>query len=73
MLEDVYHIAHCIDYIRQGILCAGDTTMEGKTEYGEGQGSIHQCKDIDVIKEWVDEHMGLSESTSLTSYKCYYT
>ena len=58
---DIYHIAHCFDYIRQGILCAGDTTIEGQTEYGEGWGSNHQCKDIRAIQEWVDDHMGLPE------------
>jgi hypothetical protein len=24
-----YHIAHCFDYLREGILCAGDSTLEG--------------------------------------------
>jgi hypothetical protein len=24
-----FHIAHCFDYIREGILCAGDATLEG--------------------------------------------
>ena len=24
-----FHIAHCFDYVRKGILCAGDTTLEG--------------------------------------------
>ena len=24
-----FHIAHCFDYLREGILCAGDATLEG--------------------------------------------
>lgn len=28
-----YHIAHCFDYLRQGILCAGDTTLEGNNTF----------------------------------------
>lgn len=26
-----YHIAHCFDYLREGILCAGDATLEGNS------------------------------------------
>ena len=56
--KSVHHDAHCFDYIRQGILCAGDTTIEGHTGDGHGWGSEHQCKDIKSIQEWVDEHGG---------------
>jgi hypothetical protein len=54
------HVAHCFDYIPKGTLCAGDTTIEGHTEYGEGWRSTHQCRDIRAIQEWVDKHMGAS-------------
>lgn len=57
--HNLHHVAHCFDYIRQGILCAGDTTIEGHTGLGEGWGSTHQCKDIEAIKQWVDDHQGL--------------
>ncbi|CAI4212678.1 unnamed protein product [Parascedosporium putredinis] len=32
--EVAHHAAHCFDYIRQGIMCAADTTLEGQTEAG---------------------------------------
>jgi hypothetical protein len=55
---DPVHLAHCYDYLRQAIMCAGDTTIEGKTKYGDGWGSSHQCKDIDSIMAWADERPG---------------
>jgi hypothetical protein len=32
--EVAHHSAHCFDYIRQALMCAGDTTLEGKTAAG---------------------------------------
>jgi hypothetical protein len=54
-----HHTIHCFDYLRQAILCAGDTTLEGTTEYGEGWGSLHQCKDIDAIRQSVEDMPGI--------------
>ena len=52
------HYAHCFDYLRQGIICAADSTLEGLTpEGGSGWGVIHrQCKDFDRLKEWADQN-----------------
>jgi hypothetical protein len=57
--KDVDHDAHCFDYIRQGLMCSGDLTVEGFTEYGDGWGSTHKCMDIENIKAWTEEHAGL--------------
>ncbi|KAL5321891.1 hypothetical protein ACEPPN_009854 [Leptodophora sp. 'Broadleaf-Isolate-01'] len=61
------HEYHCIDYIRQAIICAGDTTLD----YAEivtgsdgverrlgftGANSTHQCRDWDAIREWAVEN-----------------
>jgi hypothetical protein len=54
------HISHCFDYLRQSVLCAGDTTLEGRTYHEDGSeisigwGSYHDCKDWSQIKEWAD-------------------
>jgi len=40
--EIAHHTAHCFNYIRQGIMCSADTTLEGKTEAGPGEGSEHE-------------------------------
>lgn len=29
------HVAHCFDYVRQGIMCAGDLTIESAKEFPE--------------------------------------
>lgn len=54
--EVAHHAAHCFDYIRQGIMCAADTTLEGQTEAGPGWGSKHECKDYDAVLKWANEH-----------------
>lgn len=54
------HLAHCFDYLRQSILCSGDTTLEGRTydssgaEVPIGWGSYHECKDWEQISAWVN-------------------
>jgi hypothetical protein len=50
------HSAHCFNYIRQGITCNADVTLEGKTEAGPGEGSEHECVDYDALLEWANEH-----------------
>lgn len=49
--EDMSHVQHCFDYLRQGILCAGDMTLEWPRQDGpssgvavDGWGVPHQCK-----------------------------
>lgn len=54
--EVAHHSAHCIDYLRQSIMCAADTNLEGKTEAGPGWGSKHECADYDAVLAWANEH-----------------
>lgn len=58
--SDVEHDAHCFDFIRQALVCAGDVTVEGFSEYGEGWGAVHKCKDVDAIKSWAEARAGFS-------------
>lgn len=58
------HAEHCFDYLRQGILCAGDSTLEGPDPEGTllGYGFSHMCRQWDGPggleeyrkKYWVD-------------------
>lgn len=57
------HIYHCFDYIRQSIMCCGDTTLEkARTVGGElargvdGWGVGHECRDYDAIYRYAAEH-----------------
>jgi hypothetical protein len=54
--EISHHTAHCFNYIRQGIMCNADVTLEGKTDAGPGEGSEHECVDYDALLEWANEH-----------------
>lgn len=42
------HIFHCIDYLRQTVLCNADTTVEGQSHNApthiDGYGPLHQCR-----------------------------
>lgn len=51
-----HHTAHCFNYLRQGIMCSADTTLEGKTEAGPGEGSEHECVDYDALLEWANSN-----------------
>jgi hypothetical protein len=51
-----HHGAHCFEYLRQAIMCAADTTLEGETDAGPGEGSQHVCTDYEALLEWANEH-----------------
>ncbi|KAH9863673.1 hypothetical protein J1614_009605 [Plenodomus biglobosus] len=56
------HILHCFDYVRMGLMCAGDQALEGSDPYlalrglsgTHGLGSKHVCKDWGTLLEWTD-------------------
>ncbi|KAJ4356721.1 uncharacterized protein N0V89_004757 [Didymosphaeria variabile] len=60
------HTAHCFHYLRQGILCAADTTLEpggvgSKKENGEishpETKTVHTCRDWRQVHDWLgSEH-----------------
>ncbi|EMD84701.1 hypothetical protein COCC4DRAFT_77040 [Bipolaris maydis ATCC 48331] len=59
------HLGHCFDFLRQGILCAADSTLEplgpGYTET-DGTGVSHQCYDWTVLMS----HAGLKNQFTQT-------
>lgn len=57
--EVAHHAAHCFSYVRQGITCNADVTLEGETDAGPGEGSEHECVDYDRLLEWANGHAGL--------------
>lgn len=55
--QEHVHVEHCYDYLRQAILCLGDTTLEGPahredgmTSNTDGMGIKHQCRDMDFVR-----------------------
>jgi len=60
--EKPWHVAHCIDYIRQSIMCCGDVALEGQqTTFPEGLlgsdgwDAKHVCKDYGQVISWMNE------------------
>ncbi|KAK4205540.1 hypothetical protein QBC40DRAFT_320463 [Triangularia verruculosa] len=58
---DHKHIHHCFSYLRQSLMCCGDTALEGQNPETDGSkvetsgmGVVHQCKDYRGIVEWVE-------------------
>ncbi|POS75824.1 hypothetical protein DHEL01_v205777 [Diaporthe helianthi] len=53
------HLNHCWEYLRQGLMCNADVTLEWH-KYGEqagtGWGYQHDCKDWDAIIAWTEDH-----------------
>lgn len=52
------HRSHCVEYLRQSILCNGDTTIEGETgswTKSTGWGQTHSCVDFDALLDYANE------------------
>ncbi|KAJ5202333.1 hypothetical protein N7449_004412 [Penicillium cf. viridicatum] len=57
--EKLEHRAHCVEYLRQSILCSADTTLEGETgawARSTGWGQTHSCVDLDALTAYANEH-----------------
>jgi hypothetical protein len=50
-------MSHCIDLLRQSLMCQPDLTVEVKDELGgvTGFGTVHQCKDWGQFMGWMEE------------------
>jgi hypothetical protein len=50
------HTRHCIDLLRQSLMCNADLTVELKDEYlggVAGFGTSHRCIDWEGLLEWI--------------------
>lgn len=61
-MEGSVHLDHCIDQIRQALMCHADLTPVpmkpvegGLADSILGNGEAHTCRDFDAIWEWVEE------------------
>ena len=61
------HMGHCIDQIRQSLMCSSDITplvfkwVEEKQEVKESAAVVHSCRNFDLIREWALEKRMLGE------------
>lgn len=59
---DDQHLDHCLDYLRQAIMCTGDTTLEkvirdddGKFKPDiDGWGTVHECRSWHMLFEFAE-------------------
>lgn len=48
------HIMHCVDYLRQAIMCTGDLTLVSSgSDLEFEKGPERQCRDFHAIGDWV--------------------
>jgi hypothetical protein len=60
---EIAHNDHCFNYIRNALLCCGDTTLEGQTQTPElknipgtdGTGAVHICRNYDEIFKYAED------------------
>lgn len=57
------HLKHCFEYLRQAVMCAGDTALEkamivdGRIIRGvDGWGVEHECRDYTAIFDFAAQH-----------------
>jgi hypothetical protein len=59
---DSRHVFHCIDSLRQSLMCSSDITplvwgWNKKQKIVQGRvGVVHECRNFDKITEWTKEH-----------------
>ncbi|KAL7909509.1 hypothetical protein GGI35DRAFT_385220 [Trichoderma velutinum] len=57
-----YHTMHCVDVVRQQILCHADGTLIYKRPQDKypGDGGIRTCNNFDALTKWTKEHAYVS-------------
>jgi len=56
--EAGHHIRHCLNLLRQVVLCASDTTLDPlSTASGtDGLGVVHVCRDWQKVYDFVEDN-----------------
>ncbi|KAH8777482.1 hypothetical protein F5883DRAFT_543549 [Diaporthe sp. PMI_573] len=65
------HVNHCIEYLRQAVMCSGDLTLETPSYVGDaawtrpnGWGVVHQCRDLSNLYAFPQANFSSAISTS---------
>jgi len=60
--ETPWHLTHCFEYLRQSIMCCGDTALEGQATTfpvgvtgSDGWDATHVCKNYDEVYDYLEE------------------
>ncbi|KAK4134666.1 hypothetical protein BT67DRAFT_379503 [Trichocladium antarcticum] len=61
--DGAWHVAHCVDYLRQAIVCAGDVALEGQqTTFppgvvgSDGWDARHVCRDWGQVRAHLERN-----------------
>lgn len=71
--EEIDHVYHCIEYLRQGVLCAADPALDiAEPVLGHpgvvsalGWGTTHRCRDYGKLLEWAETNRRSNSQTLL--------
>lgn len=56
-----HHTMHCVDILRQALMCNSDSTLIKKVEgQWPGDGQVFQCRNFDALTQWTTEHAYIS-------------
>lgn len=56
------HVDHCIDSLRQSLMCSSDTSVitwvwDENTHASRGNlNTVHTCRDFEAIRQWALDH-----------------
>ncbi|KIW15642.1 hypothetical protein PV08_05691 [Exophiala spinifera] len=65
-MGSLHHVFHCMDYLRQAIMCLADATLEHIDEGGApGWGDTHRCGNWDSLTKWSYENRANSSRTGI--------
>jgi hypothetical protein len=59
------HNDHCFNYLRNALMCCGDTTLEGQSQAKmfehiagtDGTGAMHVCRNYEEISAWAEKRV----------------
>lgn len=52
-----HHIRHCLNILRQAILCASDTTIAPfRPGHETGVGTVHICREWEKVYDYIEEN-----------------
>jgi hypothetical protein len=68
------HNDHCFNYLRNALMCCGDTTLEGQAQTPElkgvagtdGTGAVHVCRNYEEIVSWAERRKITDEKEDLS-------
>ncbi|EED20598.1 hypothetical protein TSTA_038090 [Talaromyces stipitatus ATCC 10500] len=65
-----HHIEHCLDLLRQDIMCRADDLMDFTKDHGDefltGEGQVRKCRDWNKLSKWVQERTACYKTINIT-------